>query len=469
MSRKKSFPIVEVEVEDFDKDGYGLAYRQLDDGQMQLVSVPYTVPGDRVKVQLGRKRKGKREGSMLELQAEGPHREAPNCAHFGVCGGCRWQHLAYDKQLERKDAWIARQFAPHIDLDTIDRRPIIPCDPPWRYRNKMEFSFSQTKDGQRFLGLMRSQGRGRVEDLKECHLVSPWFMEALALARQWWEDTGLDAYFAPADRGALRTLTVREGHRSGDRMVMLLLSGNPEYALSMEQIESFKAAMAPLGEGQRLSLFVRIQQIQKGKPTQFYEMHLSGPTEIEEEIRVGERTYTFKVSPTAFFQPNTRQAERLYSLALDMAGLSPDAVVYDLYCGTGTLGILAADRVKKVTGIELEPGAALDAEANAKLNAVENLTVINGDVGKALQGIQDAPDLVMLDPPRAGLDEKAVSNVLRLAPKKILYVSCNPKSQAVNVADFLAAGYQLTAMQAVDQFPHTIHVENVALLEQAPQ
>jgi 23S rRNA (uracil1939-C5)-methyltransferase len=314
--------------------------------------------------------------------------------------------------------------------------------------------------------LILDSSRGKVFNLTECHLVNSWFAEGVQAVRKWWKENELEAYHPYRNTGSLRTLTMREGQRTGDRMVFLTVSGNPEYALRKHHIESFVAylrdAIEPLDS--ELSIFLRIQQTAKGMTTNFYEMHLHGPDHIRETLHVSGKPLTFKISPVAFFQPNTRQAEQLYSTALHLSGIPDNGIVFDLYCGTGTLGICAAQKAKQVIGIELSPEACLDAVANAKANGIDNIDIRCGSVSEVLQTIKLHPDLVMVDPPRAGLDSKAIRLLIDLKPKMILYVSCNPVTQAENVAAFLEAGYQLKVIQPVDQFPHTTHVENIVIL-----
>lgn len=454
----KRFPEVELTVETLSSRGTGLAVH----GE-NTVEIPFTRPGDRVRVELQRKRRGLRQARLLDLVESSTGRCQARCAHFGTCGGCIWQHLPYEEQLSTKQEWIQSTLKTEPKLV----HQIIPCDPPWEYRNKMEYSFSQNKAGDHFLGLMMAAGRGKVVDLQECHLPRPWFAEALKVVRDWWTQSGLHAYHPPSDRGSLRNLTLREGMSSGDRMVVLLVSGNPDYALNKEQLATFRdtitAHCAP--EQGQLSVFLRIQQAQKGHVTQFYEMLLDGPDHIRETLHVGGRDYLLHISPAAFFQPNTRQAERLYQRAFEMLELPEGGVVYDLYCGTGTLGLFASAKASRVIGIELSPESSLDARENAKRNGVENLEVYTGDVGKVLSELGGPPaDLVMVDPPRAGLDDTALKHVLSLGAPTLLYISCNPTTQAENLGAFTEAGYRVTAVQPVDQFPHTRHVENIVVL-----
>jgi 23S rRNA (uracil1939-C5)-methyltransferase len=350
-------------------------------------------------------------------------------------------------------------------------RTIIPNDPPWGYRNKMEFTFSSDAKGERYLGLILDGSRGKVFKLTECHLVHPWFAEAVKATDEWWGESKALAYHPHKNQVSLRTLTLREGLRTGDRMVVLTVSGLPEYALHKQQLDQFvkkiRSAIEPADPEAKLNITLIIHQALKGQPTQFYEMQLYGPDHIREMLHVGE-PFKFHISPQAFFQPNTRSAERLYQEVLKMARLSSEDVVYDLYCGTGTLGIIASKTVKEVIGIELSPESSLDARTNATLNGCANVTILTGDVGAILlRNEYSKPNVVLVDPPRAGLSPEAIDQILALKPERIVYVSCNPLTQARDVAPFLSQAYRLNALQPLDQCPHTIHIENIALLEKS--
>lgn len=466
---KEKLPI-ELKVTGLSKKGDGVAAHEL-----KTIEVPFTMPGDTVMARLHRKRRGVFTSFLEEIVVPSPDRIPARCAHFEECGGCRWQHIPYEMQQQIKEERVLKAFDGILSKST-SIGSIISCEDPWHYRNKMEYSFSSDAAGQQYLGLIINNSRGKVFNLKECHLPNPWFSEAVAAVREWWKGSGLDAYHCPRDRGSLRTLIVREGQRTGDRMAMLTVSGNPDYALNKRQLKEFATclseAVTPSKPESQLSLFLRIQQIKKGTPTQFYEMHLGGPDHIREvlhvqtEIAHEPKSITFHVSPSAFFQPNTRQSERLYSQAMQLADIPEGAVVYDLYCGTGTLGICAASRAKQVIGVELSPESALDARTNVSNNHLDNVTIYCGDVKQVLKEEKDLPkpDVVVVDPPRAGLSPDAIQLIAALKPKCILYISCNPITQAENIADFIREGYSLKALQPVDQFPHTAHIENIAIL-----
>lgn len=479
----KHFPTLDCTILDFTKDGLGLGQIAYPNEKISLVEVPFTMPGDQVQIQITKKNKGTYQSRLLNVVTPSPKRITPKCIHFGSCGGCKWQEIPYDDQLQQKQKTIQTLFSDFLNKNNCTLYPILPCLPPWNYRNKMEFSFSQDLSGNHYLGLVLLGSRGRVFNMEECHLVNPWFVDALKSVNKWWESSGLHAYHPGKNSGSLRTLTVREGIYTGDRMVMLTVSGNPDFALNKKQLDNFKesviAAINPADSKDKqdahLSLFLRIHQSIKGEPTNFYEMHLSGPDHIREKLHVQSKSDTsseellFHISPTAFFQPNTRQAEKLYSRALQLIDIPKDGIVYDLYCGTGTLGICASKHAKEVIGIEIVPESVLDARENIKLNEIENVTILEGDVGKVLEKlIQDEkkyPQVVMVDPPRAGLDKKAIQHLLKLRAPTILYISCNPYTQVENVKELTAEHYSVKCIQPVDQFPHTAHMENIVVMK----
>lgn len=477
MSKEKKARIVDVKIDRLTSRGNGLGTYDHPAGMQWELEVPFTLPGDLVRARLLQKRKGMYQCKLEELLESSPKRIAPKCIHFANCGGCRWQHLTYENQLQTKEAFVKNCFAPLLNA-AVTFFPISPCEKPWEYRNKMEFSFSTNSAGEKFLGLMMDSGRGKVLNLTECHLVDKWFIVALKAVKEWWDNSPLDAYHAHKDKGSLRTLILREGLRTGERLAMLTVSGNPDYAIHQQQLKNFVAALKQAiqsNEGPELSIFLRIQQAIKGKPTEFYEMQLEGPDVIQEQLHIQRikesplETLKFNISPSAFFQPNTTQAEKIYSFVIQHAKLSSEDVVYDLYCGTGTLGICIASHVKEVIGVELSRESAHDAKANIKLNGISNMRIITGAVGEVLNNIHleqeiPPPDVVVVDPPRVGLEPQAIRLLLTLKPKTLVYVSCNPVTQASNITELIQGGYTLECLQPVDQFPQTVHVENIAVL-----
>lgn len=449
-------------------DGKGVA--PLGDSKVEVFTA---LPGDELLVELGKKRRRIYPGFLRGIVDPSPQRVKPRCKHVSSCGGCAWQQMDYAEQLKEKQRRIEALFSSFLEKDGALLHPILPCSTPWHYRNKMEYSFSQNREGEKFLGLVLADTKGRVFNLEECHLTNVWFPKTLAAVRAWWLATDLQAYHLHKNIGSLRTLTLREGAKTGDKMALLTVSGNPDFRLTKSQLDGFVEAVCrslPESDHSRLSIFLRIQQIAKGSPTQFFELQLFGPDHIREELEIKNRRLTFKISPTSFFQPNTLQAEQLYTRALEMLQLSAQARVFDLYCGTATISMALAAEASHVIGIELNPHAVFDAEGNRELNGINNLEILCGDVGKVLTQLCAQtdfvpPDAVVVDPPRSGLDSLALSHILTLRPAKILYISCNPKTQAENIQILSEGGCRLTALQPVDQFPHTLHIENIALLE----
>lgn len=479
MKNERKKRIVDLNIHDFSVRGNGLGTYDHPQGMKWIVEVPFTIPGDFVRASLSQKRRGVYQSALEEILVPSPKRITPKCIHFGTCGGCRLQQISYTDQLELKEAFVRRCFK-SLNNPELTVYPISPSPKPWEYRNKMEFSFSANRAGDKFLGLMIDSGRGKVLNLTECHLVHRWFVEALDSVRNWWKESEIEAYNPSKNTGLLRTLIVREGLRTGERLVMLTVSGEVAYAISKSKLTGFvnalRAAVEPQDGTGTLSIFLRIQQIAKGRPTEFYEIALYGTEAIQEILYIKKdqnseaETLTFTISPSAFFQPNTLQAERLYSRVLELGMIPKNSIVYDLYCGTGTLGISLAKHVKEVIGVELSAESAVDAKTNLKLNSISNMQIIMGDVGDVLKKIyQDQeippPDVVLVDPPRTGLDPDAIRLLLSLNPAKIIYVSCNPVTQASNSEELVKGGYELQCLQPMDQFPQTAHVENIAIFK----
>jgi len=472
--RKKQIQYIEAEITEFSKKGNGVGFFTRESGIVSKIEVSFTIPGDIVRAAVISKKNGVFKGKLEEVIKKSENRIQPKCIHFATCGGCRLQQLPYELQAKHKEILVRNYFKDLVNQD-VRVFPIIEAPSPWHYRNKMEFSFSSDASHNKYLGLIMDSGRGKVMNLTECHLTNPWFIEALQAVNQWWHSSSLDAYHMMRNTGSLRTLTVREGQLTGDRMVMLTVSGNPDFALHRDQLDSFvkalKESVEPASKDSTLSIFLRIQQIAKGKETEYFEMHLHGRDHILEKLNIklaqdaAETPMTFSISPTAFFQPNSQQAALLYSKALELGSFSKNDVVYDLYCGTGTLGICIAMHVKSVVGVEISAESSLDARTNAKHNNLENYIVYTGDVSEILREKDlPQPDVLMLDPPRSGLDAAAIKQILALNAPKIVYISCNPETQAQNVAELVNAGYRLVTIQPVDQFPQTMHIENIALL-----
>lgn len=468
--KNKPLRLATVSISHYSPRGCGIGSGQRITGEPVQVEVPFTAVGDELEVAVFKNRKRLSQGVIQNTIRSSPQRITPKCHHFGACGGCCWQHLSYEDQLRLKEEKIHALFSPYTTQKT-EIFPIIPCTSPWNYRNKMELSFSNDKKGNYYLGLILQGSRGHVFQMEECHLMQPWMMEAVKVVTDWWKSHAIPAYYCAKDEGSLRTLTLREGVRTGDKMIILTVSGNPLYALKEKEVHSFvenlKETFALEASKGQLSIFLRIHQIAKGRPTQFYEILLQGADHLREVLYFSDdQSLLFQVSPSAFFQPNTLQAEKLYKRAIELTHLSKEDTVYDLYCGAATLGIFMSSFVKKVVGIELVPEAVLDARENVKKNALSNIEIFQGDVGMLLPEVLSLypPQAIMVDPPRSGLDQKAIQHLLEVKAPKLTYISCNPLTQAANLEVLIKEGYCLTSIQPVDQFPQTIHVENIVTL-----
>lgn len=442
---------LDLTVTSFSEKGYGVA--RLEGSKVEIAHV---IPGDVVKIGLQRKRKGIKKGKLLEVLKDSSDRVKPKCKHAYLCGGCSWQQMSYEAQLRFKENIVKDAF------QTASVRPIIPAVDTWNYRNKMEFTFSENAAKTKFLGLMIAHA-AYVFNLEECHLAKPWVANVVNQVRAWWEKSGLLAYRLQTNSGSLRHLTIKEGFRTSEKMVILTIAG----PLPEEFQKSFvKCIHETLDES--VTIVLRVQRIQKGTPTEIEDITLHGKGYILEKLFPEDPLY-FRIGPSSFFQPNPLQAEIIYREGINMLELNENSLVYDLYSGTGTLGMCASRKAGKVLGIELCPKAVKDAEENIALNSISNFTMHQGDAGKVLTrllGMSNifSPDCVIVDPPRAGLDPLAISHLQRIRAKKILYISCNPRTQAVNVQELERSGYELKIIQPIDQFPHTAHVENLTLL-----
>lgn len=462
---------IELLIEGYNDRGEGVSHFELNN-RLQKVVVPNVIVGDRISAKLfKRKKHGQYKARLQQLLNKSSYRIDPKCTHTHLCGGCCFQEMIYTDQLDLKQKKVMDEFKDILKKEKVEVHPIIPCDEPWYYRNKMEFSFSENAAKTKFLGLMIAGASRFVFNVEKCFLAKLWMSEVLSNVRKWWESSGLKAYNFTQDEGHLRYLTLREGKNTLEKMVILTVSGHRDFAISEELIESFVSHVKDsAGDTQNLSIFLRIQKIEKKKATEFIERLLFGKPHIKEKLIIRGKELVFNISPASFFQPNTFQAQKLYVKALEFSNISKNSVVFDLYSGTGTLGMVFAPFSKKVIGIELISQSVQSAKENIELNNIFNFEMHEGDVGKTLTKLLSdsdfvRPDLVIVDPPRAGLDPLAISHLKAIKAKSIIYVSCNPKTQAENIKELIASGYKLKILQPVDQFPHTIHIENIALLE----
>ncbi|MBS1911030.1 MAG: 23S rRNA (uracil(1939)-C(5))-methyltransferase RlmD [Bacteroidetes bacterium] len=437
------------------------------------VFVSGCVPGDTVRALVTKTRKRHAEARTLEVIQPSPWRVVPRCRHFGDCGGCKWQNLAYGEQLRWKRQHVVDSFQRIGGLENVEVRDTIGCAEELFYRNKMEFSFGTQRwltDAEIASGVemdrdfalgMHAAGRfDRVLDIQECWLQSELSNRILRATRTFALEHGITIYDTRTHEGLLRNLVVRTSRATNETMVILVTSDDADDAATAyaAMVRSLLPEVTTLVQG----INRKRAQIAFSEETRV----LFGDGMITERV-AGNR---FTISPFSFFQTNSLQAERLYQEALAAARLGGGQHVWDLYCGAGTITLAAARRAGSALGIELNEGSVMDARRNAVGNDIANARFIAGDLktiitnrAELIGTDQPSPDVVITDPPRAGMHEDVVRALLELAPARISYVSCNPTTQARDCA-LLAERYTVEYVQPVDMFPQTYHVETVALL-----
>jgi 23S rRNA (uracil1939-C5)-methyltransferase len=437
-----------------------------------VVFVEGAVPGDIVRIRVIKKKKNLAEAVVEELITPSTMRTDPTCEHFGVCGGCKWQHVAYEEQLKFKSQHVLDCFHRLGGLSDFEALPILGCESSFYYRNKMEFSFSEKQwtvekplEGAPqqgvFVGLHVPRRYDKVIDIQACHLQSELSNEILTCSREFARQSGLPVYSSHADEGFWRFVVIRQSKRTAECMVnVVTYEDNPEVmtAYAAQLIQSAPGVTTIVNTINRTK-----SQVARGDEKKIYH----GDGTIRETLG----TLSFVISPESFFQTHTEQAERLYDVAVEFAGFTGGETVYDLYSGTGTIALYIAETVKEVLGIESVAQSVRDAEKNAEANGITNCDFLVGDLKDALSGhLHETrhPDVIVVDPPRSGMHAHAIEDVARIAPDRIVYISCNPATQARDCKAFLPLGYRTTRIRPVDMFPHTYHIENVALLERVP-
>jgi 23S rRNA (uracil1939-C5)-methyltransferase len=414
-----------------------------------VVFVSGALPGDRVRAVVGKRKRAYAQARTLEILAPGPDRIAPVADHPGA----PWQVLAYERQLEVKQSQVHEALTRIGRLDGFALEEIVPAVSPWRYRNKLEYSFGAGPDGELQCGFHAPGRWDEIVPISDCLLASEAANHAREQIVAWCREQGLTAYDRRTGRGTLRNLVVREGRRSGALQARLVTA---PATLDRESLVRAGAGLDGL-------LWTRTDSV--AETTQGGETELLAGSDRFAETIGGMQ---FEISASAFFQTNTEMAERLYELAVEYARPTGFERVYDLYCGIGTIGLLLSPRVAELWGLEIVEEAVAAAIANASANEIDNAHFFAGDVRVALRElVQKAgrPDVLVVDPPRAGLSAKVVRRVIEASPSRIVYVSCNPTTLAPNVAQLVSdGGYRLVRVRPVDMFPQTPHIECVAEL-----
>ncbi|MBO4624775.1 MAG: 23S rRNA (uracil(1939)-C(5))-methyltransferase RlmD [Bacteroidales bacterium] len=465
MSRKRIDLVLEnVTIEAVAAEGKALTHV---DGM--VVFVDFAVPGDVVDIQVYKKKKNYMEGFIKRIVKPSPHRLEPFCEHFGVCGGCRWQPLPYEMQLEAKRQQVEDQLVRIGHLQVPEIRPTLPSENTRYYRNKLEFSASCSRwilkdedpnalTEQEKVGLGFHVGKffDKVLDIKECHLQKDPSNAIRLHIKQFCLNHNLEFYNIRENRGFFRNMFVRSTEKGEFMLIVVFAREDKKNRTAL--LDSVAQAFPQI-----TSLYYIINEKLNDSISDQSPVLYKGEDAIYEEME-GLR---FKIGPKSFYQTNSRQAYRLYSVAREFAALTGNELVYDLYTGTGTIAQFVSKKASKVIGIEYVPEAIEDAKVNAKANGITNCLFFAGDMkdvlNEAFIAKHGRPDVVILDPPRAGIHPDVAQVILKAAPGRMVYVSCNPASQARDLA-ILCRDYEITAVQPVDMFPHTMHVENVVAL-----
>lgn len=461
MARRGMLPELTVRIERLAAEGKAIAYA-LD----RVLFVEGVVPGDVVRVQVSKKKANFMEGYVREILTTSPLRIQAPCPHFGLCGGCQWQMLPYTLQLQAKEEQVYSQLNHIGGVQALTEHHILGASPTLAYRNKLEFTFSPrgwvTTPSEALdtplppaLGFHIPRKFDRVLNIEQCLLQPPISNEIRNAIREYAITHGLSFYDAKTQEGLLRNLLIRI---TSTQQIMLLLVVHEEQPEVMHLLEYIKASFPQI-----TSLLWAVNP--KGNDS-LYDLDIrcfSGTTVLIEQLG----DLSFEIGAKSFYQTNSKQALTLYHAVSEMADLQGNETVYDLYTGTGTIALYLARKAKRVVGIETVPEAIDDAKRNAARNKIENADFVVGDVldilSPAFVQTHGKPDVLVTDPPRAGMHPKVVAFLQELLPPRIVYVSCNPATQARDLA-LLKEQYRVLALQPVDMFPHTKHVENIALL-----
>ena len=470
MSRKKKpLPLLEaVTITDVAAEGKALARV----GDM-VVFVPFAVPGDIVDLQVKKKKHSYCEAEVVRFIQYSKVREVPVCSHFGVCGGCKWQNLPYSEQLKAKEKQVMSQLSRIGKVKLPECRPILGSVKTWEYRNKLEFGCSNKRwltkeqvatgyqyDNMNGIGFHISGAFDKILPIDKCWLMDSLHNDIRNAIRDYAFRTNMDFFDLREQHGLLRDIIIRNSN-TNEWMVLIQFRFEAE-----DDREKAEALLQYIGDKfPQISSLLYVDNQKCNDTIGDQEVFVfKGKDHIIETME----NLRFKVGPKSFYQTNTEQAYRLYEVARDFAGLTGKELVYDLYTGTGTIANFVAKKARKVIGIEYVPEAIEDAKTNSEINGIGNTLFYAGDMKDILNdefiSVHGRPDVIITDPPRAGMHPDVVNTILRTAPRRIVYVSCNPATQARDLAE-LDVAYRVAEVQPVDMFPHTPHVENVVLLE----
>ena len=420
------------------------------------ITVKNTLPGQKVLARITKKRDGALEGELREVLSPSPLETEKGCSHCDICGGCSYQHINYANENELKKNMVLK-ILKNAGIDDFEFEGLVPAPSENAYRNKCEFSFGDSeKDGDLALGMRKRGSFYEVVTLKDCNIVDNDFLKIIDGTLRFFTERGTKFYHKKRRDGELRHLVVRKAAFTGEILINLVTTSG----YTFEPSEYSKAMLELDLDGKIAGVLHTLNDVLSDVVQSDSTAVLYGNDYFYETL-LGLK---FKISAFSFFQTNSRGAEKLYSVVREFAGDTSGKVVFDLYCGTGTIGQIMSEGSKKVIGIEIVEEAVKAANDNAVLNGIENCTFIAGDVLKKVEELEDKPDLIIVDPPRDGINPKAVLKIINFGAKEIVYVSCKPTSLARDLQIFEANGYKVKKVKCVDMFPKTVHVETVVLL-----
>jgi 23S rRNA (uracil1939-C5)-methyltransferase len=467
--------LVTLNVERYGFEGKGIAKidgesnPEYSDSDSFIVFVNGAYPGDKVSAKIKKIKKSYAEAVTQEILSPSPKRVKPRCKYFGTCGGCKQQDLEYEQQIAYKQEQVEDIFKHNGGFSDFEIEKILHSENVFFYRNKMEFSFSdmqwltekemETEIRKNFvLGLHVPNVYDKILDIDECFLQSEVSTGILNFTRDFFQQRQSTIYNTKTHTGYLRNLVIRQSQNTNDLMINLVTSEGNETLLK-EYVSEITSRFPKI-----TTIVNNINKKKSSVAVGEYEIVYHGSGYIYDKIG----DHRFRISANSFFQTNTIQAEKLYTIALEYAELMGDETVYDLYSGAGTITIYVSKFAKEVYGFEAVESSIFDANANLEINEVKNVKFFQADLYKSFLPFTKTlpkPDVIILDPPRSGMHKNTVDDVLQLSPEKIVYVSCNPTTQVRDIQLMVEAGYKLIKIRPVDMFPHTYHIENVALLK----
>ena len=417
------------------------------------IKIKNTIPGQKVRAKVSRSRKESGEAKLIEVIEPANYEQQPLCQHFNLCGGCAYQNIPYEKQIEIKSSQV-KSIIDGVITEPYEFLPIVSSPKTTEYRNKMEFSFGdEIKDGPLSLGMHRRNSFHSIVSTKGCVIVNEDFRQILCKILDYFQGNSKDFYHKTSKIGFLRYLLVRRTEKTREILINLITTSQS----TLEEKEFVDLLLNLKLEGKikciAHSIYDGVADVARADEMKI----LYGEDKITEEL-LGLK---FNISSFSFFQTNSLGAEKLYSIARDFIGTTKDKTIFDLYSGTGTIGQILSPSAKKVIGIEIVEEAVEKANENAKLNNLDNCTFIAGDVLKKIDELEDKPEIIVLDPPREGIHPKAIQKIIDYKPDTFIYISCKPTSLTKDLPYFLENGYTVKKVQCVDMFPMTPHVETV--------